>query len=449
MIGSNRKMSIFKPATPQTIFACIAILFGLASAILTPPLQAPDEPAHWMRCYQLSQSHWLSPSYGEEIPRSIVQIIADFAPLQSHPNKKTSRHFILNEFHRPLIERDAQFMPFPNTSLYSIVPYAPQALAMMAGRIAGLPAISLLYLGRFANVFAFALLGWLAIRLSPIIKWPICLILACPMSLFLAGSVSADPITIGISVLAISLVLRCIITIDRINWPITAGLLAVMIGVAWCKSAYAPLSLMLLAIDPRKFGGRSRGWTIVLLIILLCFGTCAAWSMMTQPLNVREAGDDPARQLHWVIHHPATYSAILCRSLTHQGISMVYSGIGILGWLDTPMPRAFFYLYLILLAGLIFLCDEKHPLQITPRLIAAGVSLGCMLLFTTAIYLVWDKIGQTPIIGLQGRYFLPIAPLLFLILRRRGILTPNPILMAALLWAISIWMLIVLHHRYF
>jgi uncharacterized membrane protein len=448
-IGMNRTVATIKPYTPQAVFILIAVIFGLASATLTPPLQAPDEPNHWMRCYQLSQGHCMSTNFGGEIPRSITQIIADFAPLQSHPKNKTSRQFILNEFHRPLIEHDCEFVPFPSTSLYSVVPYAPQASAMMAGRLAGLPAIALLYLGRFAAVFTFALLGWLAIGISPIIKWPMCLILTSPVSLFLAGSISADPITIGLSSLTVALVLRCIISIDRIHWRTTAALLAVMIGIALCKSAYAPLSLMLLAIDPRKWGTRSRGWTIALLIILASFAASAGWSMMTHPLNIHELGDDPAVQLRWIEHHPIAYTTNVCRSLASQTYPMLYSGIGILGWLDTPMPRGFFYLYLILLAGSIFLGDEKHPLHVQPRLIAAGVSLACITLITTAVYLVWDKIGQSPIIGLQGRYFLPIAPLLFLIFRRRGNFTPNPLVMAGIFSGTSLWFLFIIHHRYF
>jgi uncharacterized membrane protein len=434
---------------PHGAFVCIAIVFGLASAVLTPPLQSPDEPAHWMRTYQLSQGHWLSPNFGGEIPRSIVQIIADFSPLQAHPQHKTSRRFILDEFHRPLMEKDTQFVPFPNTSLYSIVPYAPQTLAMLLGRSLGLPGIALLYLGRFASVFAFALLGWAAIRIAPICKWPMCLILTCPMSLFLAGSVSADPITIGLSFLAIALVLRCALSQDRINWQKMVALLAVMLGVALCKSAYAPLSLLLLAIDRRKLGGRLRGWVCVLAIIAICLAACAAWSLLTHPLQVREAGDDPVMQLKWIEHHPIAYTDILCRSLATQSISMVNSSIGILGWLDTPMPRIFFDLYPLALAAILLTCEEQIPLPVRPRAIAAGVLIACIVLIVTANYLVWNKIGQSPIIGLQGRYFLPLAPLLFLIVRRRGSFTPAPVAMAIILSVSSVWMLQVICYRYY
>ena len=60
----------------------MSIAFGLVMLIITPPFEAPDEPHHFMRAYQISQGQLL-PTFrnnkgGDELPESILLISRPF-----------------------------------------------------------------------------------------------------------------------------------------------------------------------------------------------------------------------------------------------------------------------------------------------------------------------------------------------------------------------------------
>lgn len=435
--------------SPQAVFLLIAGLFGCAAALITPPLQVPDEPNHWMRVYQLSQGRWLAADHGGEIPISISETINAFEPLRFSPAAKTSPGAIEREFHRPLSRAVTRFFPFPNTALYSLVPYAPQALAMLVARKLNWPPIALLYAGRLGTLLGYLVIGWFAVRITPILQWPACMILTSPMGLFLAGALSADAITIAMAFLATALVLRCVISIERLHATTLWALTLVMIAVTLCKSAYMPLSLFVLAIDRKKWGDGGRRWILPAAIIGASLAVFLVWSMLSKPQQVREAGGDPAQQLHWIEHHPAAYAGIFCRSLVAQSPGLVYSSVGILGWLDTPLLPGLVHLYLFYLVWLSLAYDPPITLGMQPRMLAAIALLGCVALIVTANYLVWNKIGQAPIAGLQGRYFLPVSLLACLLLRRRGGYVVQPKWMLVLLAGFSIYTLWALVARYY
>src|SRR5438309_11824115 len=65
-------------ARPHRIFPWLALLFGLPLAFLTAPFQAPDEPSHFYRAYQISEGHLL-PVYrnhrgGGDLPENLEAV---------------------------------------------------------------------------------------------------------------------------------------------------------------------------------------------------------------------------------------------------------------------------------------------------------------------------------------------------------------------------------------
>ena len=45
---------------PELIFAVMALLAGLVLVFVNGPFQAPDEPAHFLRAYQISEGRFFS-----------------------------------------------------------------------------------------------------------------------------------------------------------------------------------------------------------------------------------------------------------------------------------------------------------------------------------------------------------------------------------------------------
>jgi uncharacterized membrane protein len=86
--------------------------------------------------------------------------------------------------------------------------------------------------------------------------------------------------------------------------------------------------------------------------------------------------------------------------------------VGILGWIDTPLPRLVYYTYYPVLSAVVL--GDNQPtvsMSLSSRLTALVVFMISLLGILTSLYLTWNRL-QAPIIsGLQGRYLIPIAPL--------------------------------------
>ena len=62
--------------------------------------------------------------------------------------------------------------------------------------------------------------------------------------------------------------------------------------------------------------------------------------------------------------------------------------------------------------------DIKNKLSCYQIIIIGLITLAVIGLIFTSLYIQWTKPDQTSIAGVQGRYFLPILPLMILLLRK-------------------------------
>jgi uncharacterized membrane protein len=441
----------------QVLFVAVASVFGAACALITPPIQVPDESIHWLRVYQLSQFKIVGVAetakgefaYGGIIPVSIPECYQHFVGLVGHAGQRTNLAVIRNEFGRPLDAGYTGFFAFPATSLYSPIPYLPAAIFMMIARKAALAPIELLYFGRFGTLSGYVLIGWLTIRVTPILKWPIAMALTNPMCLFLAGSVSADAMTVAFAFLTSAIVLRLILSEGKLGWRSGVALIFAIVAVSLCKSAYAPMVAMVFAIAPSKWQSRRARWLVPCAAVVGSVSAILAWSYLTHPLHVHEEGDNPSDQLSWVVHHFGAYSKIYVHTLRIHFAELFYSSIGVLGWLDTPMLVPFIDFYAIALIWLCVAYGEPVRLGVWPRFVAALVIVASVSTICLATYLVWDKIGAGIIEGLQGRYVLPLVFLACIIIRRGNGYVVRPAWMAVFLTAVSSYTIWVLLSRYY
>jgi len=91
--------------------------------------------------------------------------------------------------------------------------------------------------------------------------------------------------------------------------------------------------------------------------------------------------------------------------------------VGQLGWLDTNMSWFFIIPYFMLLF-LVALTEyqEKIYINMNQKIIISAISIATVLLICLATYITLTPVGNDRIHRIQGRYFIPIAPLLFLLL---------------------------------
>jgi uncharacterized membrane protein len=126
--------------------------------------------------------------------------------------------------------------------------------------------------------------------------------------------------------------------------------------------------------------------------------------------------------------------------------------VGWLGWLDTRLPSWLWITYGVVLFGVALLDGNPHiAMSRLQRLLLGMIGIGSLLLVMTIGYVMWNQIGSTNIWGIQGRYFIPFAPTLFLVLYNRRFHLPGYLKAALVVFcmASSLVTLAVLIDRYY
>lgn len=195
----------------QNIFVLFALVFGFFILLFTPPFYGFDESLHFWRAYQISEEHIVSERQndliGGTLPKSLLSSEQFVYQNFRHPDGKLS---FLNypSVNIPLDKDVRIFINFPNSALYSPIPYIPQAIGMFIGRVLNQSPLVLMYLGRFFNLAFWIVLVYFSIKTTPVFKNVFFLLALTPIILFQSASLSADAITNGLSILLISLFLK-------------------------------------------------------------------------------------------------------------------------------------------------------------------------------------------------------------------------------------------------
>jgi uncharacterized membrane protein len=153
-----------------------------------------------------------------------------------------------------------------------------------------------------------------------------------------------------------------------------------------------------------------------------------AWAFLVLDVYVPPdwtQGIDPVAQLDAMFARPIWFTGILVDDLVRSADRYVHMMIGsLLGSLDVALPMRFIRVYQ---AVLVFaaLLDSHRERCVTRRfkLVAAGVALGDLLLIWTLLYVDGTPVGADHAWGMQGRYFIPLSPLLLLPLYNRTLLS--------------------------
>lgn len=407
----------------ETLLFALICAATLAFAIITPPFQAPDENQHFFKAAHLANGRTLADRKGDligaHLPRAAVHLHAtDF------PTDVGTVHRRFNPAHlAAAIDADAArtgttFAEFPNVASYAPTLYTPGALGLRLSQNFGVPQIGSFYIGRIVNALTGLGLLCLALRLMPFGRRAMLATALLPTFAYQTGSLSPDAIINGLGFVGLALSLRMASGAPAQSstrlLPIAAPLLALAKGV------YLPL----LGAGLRWPIDR-RSW-LILATMALGAATFVGWmhysgggqalyhiqsrktseTMMTAPL---------ADQLRIVLADPTAYVRILTTSVAERAPVYFLQIIGRFGWNAILLPLLAYPLACLMIAGAIF-SGTGLRIRFTQRLWWLTVAAGVALLIETAMYLTATPLGADYVQGTQGRYFLPLLPLVLLAL---------------------------------
>ena len=299
-------------------------------------------------------------------------------------------------------------------SFYSPPTLMPYALVMRyAGLKYDLPALVVFYASRLAGLAAYALLAWLAVRLTPFGKWTMAVLALTPTAVFQAATIGADPVSTG---LAMVFVAGCLAMAARpsLGWREGLWIVVLAAGLFWAKGNVAVVAILpFLLVTPSRFRVRGGYPLLALAVALVGVVEVGLWTWLAYS-EILPFGQDPSTtsQAASIATAPLDFIRLLVSDLWAHGATYVQQWIGEYGYGYGSVPLLS---HLAFAAGLLaaILADRatgpvprrtRYALALTFLASAAGTFL--------ALYVAATPAGAEQIEGIQGRYFTPLAPLL-------------------------------------
>lgn len=421
------------------LFLWMAFAIGLLFVFLVPPMAAPDETNHFTRAYLLAHGQFLPVLDASK--RAVGMGSSDLRDFLSVWNATTSdpSHKITAQMFGNLLKTTVSNgtpsisidYPYPYLSFFL---YIPQALGIRLGSLlfALFHAnnhyniyIQLVF-ARIANLAFFIGCMALAIRTSPFFKRTITLLALMPMTVFIASSCSYDVFLYSFCFLYITYVLKC--AYDPTVTEIRGRQIGILVFLQFCiiagKYVYFPLLFLIFLIPQEKFHGQPKR-KILLTTVLPSVLCTLIWLVAYKVSTVGMVADVYSRvyreQAQFILLHPVKYMAILLDNLYLYRGNWVTGFVGLFGWLNVPLPMGFVIFYVVLLIASAILETVINRSFLSRRMLGVAAA-ACYILVATAEYVIWTpslgngKVGQSAIIGVQGRYFIPFAfPILLLL----------------------------------
>ena len=380
-------------------------VFGVAFACVTPPFQAPDEVGHYWRAVSLARGAVLpSMATGKPtalVPAGVKELVATlWVPTAGRPDLEVGVERLRAASRIPLQRERLVLVTFP--AQYSPIPQLPTVIPCSVGLLLGVRPLLVLYIARCCNVAALILLLWLSARRLGEHAAPLIAVGLLPMTLYVAGSFSPDAVTIGVACLVTALVLTP--SGDRSYW---VTLLVAPFVLSLCKPTYFLLPLLVLCTARHKWKRNA------LLLSVIVAGVIAAGAIARRdyfPMRT-DVMTSPAAQLRFVCAHPVTTLSVFTTDYLQHSLQYVDHFVGHLGWLDVPLPRPFVMLVFALLLCVAFTASPLMNWK--TRCVAWLVVAASALLVSLSQYMAWTAVGAPFVEGMQGRYFLPLAPIAF------------------------------------
>lgn len=453
----NAYSDLFKNISVEKTFIFLSLIFGFLYVFILPPFQSVDEPAHFYRGYEIisgkAVSQKLGDKVGDYLPQSLETLESKYEPIMKNINKKVSTEFILDSSRIKLSPDNIKFIDFKNTALYSPTCYLTQIPGMFIAKILGANPLGIFYAGRISNLLFFTFIVYLSIRIIPFYKLTMMLLALMPMTLSLAGALTSDVVVIGLNFLWIAYLLKLAFSEDIIHNKQIASL--ILLATVLSLSKYYFMLIPLLLLIPRTKFKNQYKYLVCLLGVLLSSLICALlWQdVINHLVFAMNSNADPIKQLGFIFSHPVSYFLILLKTAIFKLPRIIITMIGVLGTQDTPLDFISYMIYpLLVILSLPVGYKAKFKFNKFQNTVLISTLLFSVLLIFTTLYLTWSPVYSSIVIGLNGKYFIPLVlPLLLLFYNYMNIKLPE----TAVFFIIAIVILILissdlsLMHRFY
>ncbi len=410
---------------PGTAFAALSLLFGTLVIFATPPLRGPDETAHFLRAYGVAQGDIVPSLRDGQNRKGVVlppRLYEGFDFFESVRVREKEAGFSYRGVFEAYFARapvtggpSTAFVPYAGSEGYSPVAYLPHTAAALVARALDLSFLPTLYLMRFAGLAALTGVIACAIAIVPNLSWTFLAIAMLPAAFYGRSVISADGSALAAAMMATALWLRGVI-VPQFTMPLRQSLWMMLGALTKAPNlAFVLLELRLL--------GQGWRWQQLALATLPAIAAAAIWTFgsgadtaawrMVEITGLKPDAFDPSAKLAHLIDDPLRFPAAVLGAWREYGVGELWRQmIGVLGLFDTVLHVSIYPAISVLLAGTFF---TALPFPAADRyrapIAAAITALAYIFIVYLISYLVFTPRGLNTVWGVQGRYFVPILPL--------------------------------------
>lgn len=421
----------------EKLYFISTLFLGVLFMFIMTPLSIPDELYHYNNAYNLS--HTITPF--AEINDLTDARYFDFHKLAPHNNVRSAYDRFMNEIVTPLNGSEKKYVDVPQKTFAYPIVYLPQAIGISFGRLLHSNFLVTFYSGRLFNLLFFISCVYFAIKNTPVFKLLFFLLGMMPMALHQAASYSYDTFSNGLSILLVALILK----LASNDTPLSIKELfpVFIVGTILCpaKIVYAPLLLLFFIIPVKRFGSLKKFFATILgiLAIAVIFSLYIQISPFSIVVSNAEQESEYAidnsesdnYSLSYMLKYPKRtaniyYNTIIANEYwfhyLKQAIGITFSGLT----LSVKEWHSIVFIFLLLLASFPY---EFQKCIITTKKRLLFLLISAMVIFATmsVMFISWTPASSSYIQGLQGRYFIPILPLLSMCFNNELIFIRKPI----------------------
>lgn len=394
------------------LYLFFALLWGTIQVLIMPPFQVPDESAHFLRAWGVSDFQFINYDLNIQVPKNVLLLIWEISPDDVRKGKSCLEK-LLTHFNDIIGPKDS--VTGVNFCAYNPIGYIPSAIGISMAIKLNLSPLHAFYLGRFFNLLTGILLIFYAIKHSPFGKEIFLFTALFPMSIHQLASLSNDSLTLSGLIFFTSQILY-FSQRSKLNIKVLVYLLMLSISFVQVKPGYIAFLLLFLILSANQFSSRKEYLSFLFLIIicnLLVFYLLSNIADLEKFIkNIPQIR--PKEQIDYIIKNPFEYVIIFTKTLLRHPWHDLKSMLGILGWLELIFPNKYYLFIIIALLVTLVFTDEDVNLKYYQRIIFFSVFFMSLFIIFTLQYIFWTEPCARRIEGFQGRYILSAFPLLIL-----------------------------------
>ena len=423
------------------IFVMLTFVLGVAYMIVFLPFVSPDEMSHYLSAYRMSNI--FMGQIGQLGDERLVMRMEDFEFYDQLYTALGPGYYIhISEIMHPFANTTGSIVVEGAMVTNAIFSYAFSGLAITIARLLNLSGVMTFYAGRMANLLFLVLVLRYLMKRLPFGKSALYAVVAIPMMLQVAATYSYDVTTFCFVALFVTRVLEMAYTerkVTKRDVSLCAFYGALM---APSKMVFLPLLFCALLIPGRRLSknratARRRKALIIgagiasALLVTLAVGLLGADSSLRKIAESNTTKkmlswvNEPAYTVSWILSSFDEFIAMYFRTLVvladHYFFTMFGSS---LGWMDIPVMHVYCLVCFVLIILAAHIREEKLDIQTVgmgPRIWVGLLCAASLALTMLAMLLSWTPVSYDYIVGVQGRYFLPLLVPIALLMTSRGV----------------------------